>query len=61
MTTTNTYHTGPQGEAVPLTRQQELERAIARIRTEVNWARGRRERARTAALHRVAMILDDLT
>jgi hypothetical protein len=52
---------GPQGAAVPLTREQELERAVARIRSEVNWARGRRDKARTATLHRIATILDGLT
>lgn len=54
-------HSGPQGAAVPLTREQKLDQALKRILSEVNWAEKRQLNAHRGAMARIRGIIEDAT
>lgn len=49
---------GPQGAAVPLTREQQLEQALYRIYSEACWAEKRRLPAHQRAMQRIRELVE---
>lgn len=56
----NTYVSGPQGSAIPLTREQQLGQALYRIYSEAKWAEKRQLHAHQGAMARIRGIIEEV-